>query len=475
MDKIQPAKKSYFFGKGYKDLADTVKGAWKRNMDFVEDCKDKISACKTESLPKQIFVTMLNCIAIVSVLLFGSLITVLAGTVNALFLVLCMIPVYAGFTLVYLLDRAYLLKNKIFSVCPGCREKSMIPAYLCPKCGVAHSNLTPGVYGILHHTCTGQPGKKCGEKLPAAFFNGRSKLEAVCPRCGKSLCNGEKVPVCISVVGGKSSGKTAFITAFTKQFTEEIASKYGFTMQPQGQEDERKFGILRANYELGETDGIGLNKTENTFGFVMKTPGKKDRLVYLYDVDGRAFTENTEAEAQKQYLYAHGIVLVLDPYAFPGTKERLGKDLTPKELTEISPADALSVLDALLNKLREETGLREQELCRIPLAVVLTKADGPIGQEIGSVAIRAAAKDNGGKWTPDDLHRLCRDYLLRNGMAGFVNLAEIRFSDVRYFSVSAMGHAPGRKYQPYRVNLVMQWLFQQIDYDCFRNWQDYRF
>lgn len=27
----QPAKKSYFFDKGYKDLGNTIKGAWARN------------------------------------------------------------------------------------------------------------------------------------------------------------------------------------------------------------------------------------------------------------------------------------------------------------------------------------------------------------------------------------------------------------------------------------------------------------
>lgn len=31
----QPAKKSYFFDKGYKDLANTIKGAWTRNFDSI--------------------------------------------------------------------------------------------------------------------------------------------------------------------------------------------------------------------------------------------------------------------------------------------------------------------------------------------------------------------------------------------------------------------------------------------------------
>ena len=29
---LQPAKKSYFFGKGYRDVGNTIKGAWRRNF-----------------------------------------------------------------------------------------------------------------------------------------------------------------------------------------------------------------------------------------------------------------------------------------------------------------------------------------------------------------------------------------------------------------------------------------------------------
>ena len=36
----QPAKKSYFFDKGYKDLGNTIKGAWARNWESVKDYAD---------------------------------------------------------------------------------------------------------------------------------------------------------------------------------------------------------------------------------------------------------------------------------------------------------------------------------------------------------------------------------------------------------------------------------------------------
>ena len=39
----QPAKKSYFFGKGYVDLGNTIKGAWQRNFDSIKKYKDHIT------------------------------------------------------------------------------------------------------------------------------------------------------------------------------------------------------------------------------------------------------------------------------------------------------------------------------------------------------------------------------------------------------------------------------------------------
>ena len=38
----QPAKKSYFFGKGYRDVGNTIKGAWRRNFASLGKFKNKV-------------------------------------------------------------------------------------------------------------------------------------------------------------------------------------------------------------------------------------------------------------------------------------------------------------------------------------------------------------------------------------------------------------------------------------------------
>ena len=217
----QPAKKSYFFDKGYKDLDNTIKGAWSRNGDSIRKYTDNLQDLDDKSLGSKIFFGIVNVIAIIAVVLFGSIITAIITTANIVLLLAFMAVVYIGFSVIWIVDRVYLIRKRIFTACHECKEKSLIPTYICPSCRARHTNLTPGVYGILHRRCN------CGEKLPTAFFNGRKELEAECPHCGHILTDRESRPICIPVVGGRSVGKTAFITAFAKEFIEEVAPLKG--------------------------------------------------------------------------------------------------------------------------------------------------------------------------------------------------------------------------------------------------------
>jgi len=41
----QPAIKSYFFGKGYKDLGNTIKDAWQLNLEKASECFSEGAEC----------------------------------------------------------------------------------------------------------------------------------------------------------------------------------------------------------------------------------------------------------------------------------------------------------------------------------------------------------------------------------------------------------------------------------------------
>ena len=164
MTATQPAKKSYFFEKGYIDLGNTIKGAWSRNSDSIKKYISNLQDLGDKSLIPRIFLAVINIIAVLAVIIFGSLITAVITAVNIVILLAFMAIVYIGFSIIWGIDRLYLVRNKIFTACHECKEKSLIPTYICPNCGAKHTNLTPGVYGILHRTCN------CGENCRQHFL-----------------------------------------------------------------------------------------------------------------------------------------------------------------------------------------------------------------------------------------------------------------------------------------------------------------
>ncbi len=484
---IQPAKKSYFFGKGYSDLLNTIKGAWQRNFYSIGKYKDHISDSYAASEGKFAFCfkLILNILAMISVFVFGSAITLIISVINIVVLLIFMTIVYIGFSVIWLMDRIYLVRKKIFTACHECKEKSLIPTYIC-SCGAKHSNLTPGVYGILKRTCVGEdPDSYCGEKLPTTFFNGRRELEAICPHCETILTDRESVPICIPIVGGRSVGKTAFITAFSKDFIDIVAPAKSWEINYYNKKKEEIYKEIEQDYYAGSTRMTDrpqdINKASSiSFSFFVE--GKEfnpERLVHVYDIAGEVFTDNSENEMQKQYEYCQGMVLIVDPFAIPTVRHRYEEQLSPEDIAGIGKAEINGIVDSFLNKLREVTGLSDQKMSSVPLAVVIGKIDSAgLISEIGDNAIKKKMSEKPEVFTDyyDTQDYLCRQFLKENGMESFINNVDLKFKDNRYFSCTAIGHTRDKgQYSPQGVLPPMQWLFGKADTKMASSWNDIKF
>ena len=484
----QPAKKSYFFEKGYTDLLNTIKGAWRRNTNSIRVYSDNISNSSVARDGKAgVFLKfILNVFAMISVLVFGSIITAAVSLVNIVILLLFMLVIYIGFSIIWLVDRIYLIRKKIFTACHECKEKSLIPTYICPKCGARHTNLTPGVYGILKRTCIGEdPNSYCGEVLPTTFFNGRRNLEAICPHCSTPLSDRESVPICIPIVGGRSVGKTAFITAFSKEFIDKVAPAHSWDVEFYNNRKEEIYKEIEMDFLKGSTRMTDrpqdINKASSvSFSFFVKGKEfKPERLVHVYDIAGEVFTDNTENEIQKQYEYCQGIVLVIDPFAIPSVRNRLEDQLTPEDIAGIGKADINGIVDAFLNKLREVTGLSDRKMSGVPLAVVISKIDSAnLEEEMGDSAINRKMTENPEIFNDyyNVMDYICREFLRNNGMESFLNNVELKFSNNRFFACSAIGHTrDAGQYVPEGVLAPMQWLFDNADGVMAKSWKDISF
>lgn len=476
---IQPAKKSYFFGKGYRDLYNTIKGAWTRNSDSVKMYSKNIEDLKGRSFVTKLFLGLVNILAIISVYVAGSAITIMISTINIVLLVLFMSFIYIGFTFIWIVDRLYLARKKIFTACHECKEKNLIPTYICPKCGAKHTKLTPGVYGILKRTCN------CGQKLPSTFFNGRKNLDAECPGCSHKLTDRESRPICIPIVGGRSVGKTAFITAFSKEFIESVAPKQGFEIEFYNDKKEQIFNEITQDYIAGSTRMTvrpqDINAASSiSFSFFVKHPEfSPERLVHVYDIAGEVFTDNNENEVQKQYEYCQGIVLIIDPFAISSIRHKYEELLEPEDIAGIGKADINEIIDSFLIKLREVTGLSDNKMSTVPLAVVISKIDSAgLEQDIGSIAVNKLMKSNPEKFVDffDTQDYLCRKFLVDNEMESFLNNISIQFKNNRFFACSAIGHTRDKgQYKPNGVLHPMEWLFRNADPKMGKIWNDNTF
>jgi hypothetical protein len=108
----------------------------------------------------------------------------------------------------YLLIPLWQIADKLGRVdqhCPHCYETFNLPAFQCPGCGKIHKQLIPGRCGILVARC------ECGRFLPGSLYTGRSKMQAVCPACQGPLFAANARPLSFQLIGGSSSGKTAFL------------------------------------------------------------------------------------------------------------------------------------------------------------------------------------------------------------------------------------------------------------------------
>lgn len=459
MAKEQPAKVSYFFGKGYVDLSNTIKEAWFRNID---SAREQFILAGEKG-----YVSMggaINLIAAISIFVFGSLITALTTVVHVGVLFLFFVCIYIGFGILWLIDRIYIMINKIKNACPNpeCQASFFIPVYECPECGAKHTELVPSKYGILKRTCL------CGEKLPTTFLNGRGQLKAYCPECGIEL-SGDTASrqYAFPVIGGPSVGKTCFINMAIEQIMNEVAPAYGWKMNFITEADKKDHSIAMESLNRG----IPLKKTMldalTAYQMMLTLPNEKiGRRIYVYDIAGEMFSSSSDFQNNQAYSYANGFIFIIDPL----TLSQFAMEVEDKiDLNEYgaSAKDFDEILNIMLINLEKMFGSKDKDTLNRNLAVVINKVDVPtLEEKIGETAAQQYLVENTDscKSYADARNVVCRDFLLEYGAGNFVRTAEAKFKTVRYFTCSALGH--NHRGQPYEGKNVVDpvlWLLQQAD------------
>lgn len=145
----------------------------------------------------------------------------------------------------------------------------------------------------------------------------------------------------------------------------------------------------------------------------------------------------------------------------------------------VGTLDVDLVLDAFMNKLREITGQSSKAVFNVPIAVVISKSDiRTLDRFIGDEMISEYMTGQG--WGMEAFavaeDRLCRQFLIDNGLASLVSNIDMKFKYNRYFKCSAIGHTrEAGRYNPRGVLEPMEWLFQTADSGMKSVWHEHQF
>ncbi|KHD07857.1 hypothetical protein PN36_13170 [Candidatus Thiomargarita nelsonii] len=439
----EPAIKSYFFGKGYRDLGAVIKESWERNLDSTKDFFSKIKK-DGEGWQKALSFIFWGG-AGVSVIIFGTVFFVAVSLFHILLLSSFFLLIYIIFTIVWVTERTYLFFHGFFSVCPHCHEKTVLPEYLCDKCGRIHKKLVPNTYGILFHQC------QCGQKLPATFFLNRGRLEARCRGCHQLLHREhvESKKIFVPILGGPSAGKTAFMFAVVRQLIEKKAAEMGFETAFIDSNTESEYKTIVDQLRKGNVPTKTVASIPKAFNLALNKDGKTKWLLYIYDPAGEAFENTENLTAHQYYDYVSGMIMIVDPFSIPAVRRDYENELS-RTWSNINPSQ-LNIEDALnsvLLTLEESFGLSKTGKIKKPLAVVISKADA-FGL-LGDV---------------DKKSELIRQQLIDWDEGGLIQQIETRFKDVQYFSSSALGRIPdstSKDFVPSHVFEPMSWLLNPV-------------
>lgn len=422
----------------------------------------RMEKCKSKSRLRAFFLSLVR-LPLAAIGFFEMLIRVALGSVYlwlawALHWVLLAILQLASWVLIPvwgIIDH----RMRVEQHCPHCYWTFMVPGYICPACGRIHKDLVPGRTGILTARCV------CGKFLPSALPVGRSRLDSVCPECAGPLAAAGAREFSVQLIGGNNSGKTAYLAAFQHicRMAGENGGKAEIWPFP-----EEKFLELESMFMGGYT--LESSKTSvQTYSMVRRYLNGRKESIVIYDIPDEVLISGIYEQNPLNFAYSNGILVVFDPASMRSVRkesERRGEKL---QEGSYSP-DEWEMEDVIIEFIQQFSRLNNRPSSRMtktPLAVMINKSDlKAVNDRIGREAVMQRYRSNPAAYGNDILaaqSEACREYMISLGLSNVINNLESVFSNIRYFSVSAMGHRPreGVSFAPAGVIQPMAWMARQ--------------
>ncbi len=369
-----------------------------------------------------------------------------------------MIIAYTFFMLLSLFDAIYRGVNHISNNCPSCQDHFALPVYICPDCGVEHTQLWPSKYGIWKRTC------ECGCKLPTTFLNGRGKLESRCPSCGVDIKDGgNHMDISIPVVGGASSGKTCFINQAITTIG-KVAESYGldFEYSPTGLDDyENNMSSMENGNLPDKTNDMRLMY----YRFYLNSKTSKIKnLVSLCDVGGEVYGDSESLGAQVGYKHANAFLMVIDPLSVTMFREELKKKGVDPTSYGYSNDSVDEIIGMLISTLENMFCQNAKAMLKKDVVVVFSKCDVPgLSELIGDVAVAKYMQENPTLTKYEAQNAVCEQFLRDYEEINFLNAMKSKFRTIQFFCASSLGHnVDGTPFEAKGVEDPVLWLVDKI-------------
>jgi len=356
--------------------------------------------------------------------------------------------------------------------CPNCYGTFNLPAFRCPHCGKIHKDLIPSRCGIIIARC------ECGGFMASSALTGRSQIDAVCPVCEADLVAANVKQFSIQLVGGNTSGKTAFLASFQHLYLDRTFGMKNLTVYGKPQE---YFDDLEAMYKDGQTQPSSATSVM-TYSLLHKIKQTGKHSLVIYDIPDEVVLNGGYERNPRNLGFTDGIVIIIDPLSVALVREECFKSGDKHEVDNYSTDDVNEVIVEFVHQFSSITGRTARKQIEVPVAIIINKTDvKAVKREIGLPKIKATYNANPGAYRNDiTLARdeICRAYLEHLGLDNALNNLDGIFSNIRYFPVSAMGHlsTAGKAFEPFGVMEPVTWMASEAKasflHSVLRNTQD---
>ncbi|PPF43821.1 hypothetical protein C5B85_11770 [Pseudoclavibacter sp. AY1F1] len=344
---------------------------------------------------------------------------------------------------------------------PACEEVTDL------KLRRVFNDATPVMPAITQRGAVGSPTDANGEPLDVL---GRSSATCgscggesgvrMCPECHsilpRSLDNDSPL---FGLVGVRNSGKTVLLSVLHKELVRNVARRFDASIDTPGGSSGLARDLAQFEADMSGEQGSlprqtpatgGQKKQPAVYEWKYVNKGKTSATIFsFYDSAGEDVSQQGEAMKQQYLGESSGVILLLDPFAFPENLSRAKERGVGTGANQDTPEGALNGITYMLQTSKK---VKRNKRIKTPIAVVISKIDAFFDQVPANHPLRQSSSTDAvfDEAESKTIHDHVAAMVTRWGGDGLLRKLEQEYENFRLFGVSALGAEP--EYLSARVN-----------------------